>query len=158
MVTTLDIAWFAGILEGEGCFITPTGNRRSESVQITQKEPWILNRIAELFGGLVRVHKQTSRSGVRLYHRWSVFGPRARGIAMTVFSFMSPHRKTQIKGLLAGRADYVKGSYRHLFGEPAVPDNQNPLVLCACGCEQVIRKFTRRGKVKRFIIGHNPKR
>lgn len=110
MATARDIAWFAGILEGEGSFGTPTRTRRSDTVSITQKEPWILHRIASLVGGgSVKLNEQ---SNGRSYFRWDCYGPRARGVAMTVFTFMSPHRKEQIKRMLRGRLDYKTGPYR----------------------------------------------
>jgi len=111
LVKTHDIAWLAGILEGEGCFVTPTRTRRSESVQITQKEPWILHRISSLVGGKVKIHRQSNGSS---YFRWNAFGSLARGISMTVFAFMSPHRKEQIGSMLCGRKDYTRGPYRLL--------------------------------------------
>ena len=82
MLTVTQIAWAAGIYEGEGTF---SGGR---SVRVVQKDSWLIYRIAKLFGGTV--------STERGYYTWTVTGERARGFLLTIFSFLSPRRRKQI--------------------------------------------------------------
>ena len=93
--TTLDIAWAAGIYEGEGtCQRTTT-----EKVQVGQKNHWLCARLRALFGGWVFEYK----SGPNLGHqRWVLTGPRARGFLLTIFTFLSPHRQKQVMVTLRG--------------------------------------------------------
>jgi hypothetical protein len=85
----LDIAWAAGIVEGEGNF-----NRgdTTERINVTQKDKWLLYRFQELFGGSI----WTNTRGVS---RWSLTGQRARGFTMTIFSFLSPRRRIQARAM-----------------------------------------------------------
>lgn len=88
--TVKDIAWAAGIFEGEGHVNSRKGS--SLYVGIGQKEPWLVHRLKALFGGGV-IHYRTATSPE--YWRWQVNGPRARGFMLTIFEFLSPRRKDQ---------------------------------------------------------------
>jgi len=79
----LDIAWAAGVYEGEG-----TVNARN--ISIAQKDKWILIRLRSLFGGSVYDYGNVCSA-------WQVSGARARGFALTIFSFLSPRRRLQLR-------------------------------------------------------------
>jgi hypothetical protein len=81
MVTIKDIAWAAGIYEGEGTF-------GGHSVRVVQKDNWLIYRLKYLFGGTV-----TEYNG---YHYWTISGPLCRGFLLTIFTFLSPRRKEQV--------------------------------------------------------------
>lgn len=91
--TLSDLAWAAGIYEGEGS----VHGRRDGQASVSQKHRWILDRLVALFGGTVRLH------GPRNIYVWSVSGSRARGFLMTIFTFLSPWRRGQLTRAL-GRA------------------------------------------------------
>lgn len=83
--TPMDIAWAAGIYEGEGhCGHT---KQNSDQLEIVQNDTWILEKLKTLFGGLIFKARNT--------HRWYICGPRARGFLMTIYKFLSPWRQTQ---------------------------------------------------------------
>ena len=91
--TTLDIAWAAGIYEGEGsCEV----NRRTQRVKVTQKDRWILDKLQKLFGGRL---SKTPNKGCST---WQCYATRARGFLMTIYSFLSPWRKAQALRVLRG--------------------------------------------------------
>ena len=88
----LDIAWAAGIFEGEG---HSRYNGRTSEASISQKDRWILDKLKSLFGGRVYgPYKKKGRAKYRIY-AWVCLGPRARGFLMTIYSFLSPRRKIQ---------------------------------------------------------------
>lgn len=91
--TALDIAWGAGIFEGEG-------NCSDRVLQITQADTWILERLRALFGGSIQERSASvdRRTGQRYkcYH-WSITGSRKRGFMMTIYKFLSPRRQEQIR-------------------------------------------------------------
>lgn len=96
--TLLQIAWAAGVYEGEGsCNASGTSSTR---VGVGQKDPWLCDRMRALFGGGVG---QTLRNGftpnVR-YWQWTLSGARARGFLMTIYPFLSPRRQRQIRVVL----------------------------------------------------------
>jgi|SRR5579872_1287618 len=103
--TIRDIAWAAGFLEGEGYFGLHTGLWISERIQARQNDPECLDRLQTIFGGYrskitQRCNKLSNKPTIE---DWAVYGPRAKGIMMTVFPFMSARRKDQIKAVLEGR-------------------------------------------------------
>jgi hypothetical protein len=95
--TMLDIAWAAGLYEGEGSATARTG-----TVAITQNDRWVLERMALLFGGSITACRTPAR---KLTYQWKINGGRGRGFLMTIFTFLSPRRKEGVRLLLqASRA------------------------------------------------------
>ena len=91
---TADFHWMSGIYEGDGsCQLTNTG---SVTVQVTQKDRWILDKMRNLFGGSVLPHAWDDYSG----YRWSACGARARGLLQSIFELLSPRRQAQIRKVL----------------------------------------------------------
>lgn len=89
--TTKDIAWAAGIYEGEG-HISRCG-KYSCAMFVSQKDTWILERLKNLFGGTIR----TDNNRTSPISQWVIYGVRARGFAYTIFSFLSPRRRAQLR-------------------------------------------------------------
>ena len=89
--TVIDIAWAAGIYEGEGCVSSSKG---SIKVGVTQKDPWLLVKLLMLFGG--RIYKYKTRP----IFEWHLSGSRSKGFLFTIFTFLSPRRRRQIEAAL----------------------------------------------------------
>ena len=89
--TIRDLDWAAGFLEGEGCFHQ---TRNSESASATQNLREPLERLQRLLGGGITIPRA---SGVMC---WQTYGPRARGIAMTLYGLLSARRQRQIQRML----------------------------------------------------------
>ena len=93
MISTVDIAWAAGVFEGEGN-VRAAVNKRSNrgpsypSVVVDQKDRWILDKLQRLFGG----HVMAYEGFYGTYHRWSIHGPLALGFMFTIYTFLSPRR------------------------------------------------------------------
>ena len=90
-----DLAWAAGFLEGEGSFGWNSGGKIG-AVQINQ-EP--VQRMLALFGGALRIYRQQPR---RIWE-WYATGSRARGIAMTLYPWMSAKRQGQIRKVVCSQ-------------------------------------------------------
>lgn len=90
----IDIAWAAGIYEGEGC----VHERRysSAGLHVTQKDPEILYRLRDWFGGSVKFAFCKTVPVENLCYRWVVCGNRARVFMALIYGFMSARRKEQI--------------------------------------------------------------
>ncbi len=106
--SVLDIAWAAGILEGEGSFgctkskAHNSGYSASGRVTAVQKGEWLMERLRDLFGGSIYT-RENPGLGKGPVTRWMLCGPRARGLMMTIYTFMSPRRKKTIKDILQGK-------------------------------------------------------
>src|SRR3990167_7593139 len=99
-----DIYWTAGFCEGEASFCRDIRRKYYQRVQLPQVEDnlWALQKMQRLFGGSISsVWKNAySKRGMREQYRWIISGSRARGFMMTIFSLMSPKRKSQIQRAL----------------------------------------------------------
>lgn len=94
MVKRDDIMWAAGFLEGEGCF---QSSRNTALITATQVQESPLLKLDSVFGGKIRYFSRRNPSGyVTNYYRWELYGAAAVGMMMTLFSLMSPKRKTAI--------------------------------------------------------------
>lgn len=98
--TARDIAWAAGVYEGEGYC-----HAKLNRVEIKQKDRWLLERLRALFGGTIyQIYNTTIWKGEKKRYpifMWCINSERARGFLMTIFLFLSPRRKEQIKVFLA---------------------------------------------------------
>ena len=92
--TLLQLAWAAGIFEGEGSCVPV--NKSSCQVNVSQKDRWVCDRMKALFGGSITERKM---NGLPFYD-WHIHSARARGFLMTMFSFLSPRRQGQVKACL----------------------------------------------------------
>jgi len=98
--TVIDIAWAAGIYEGEG-WCSHCCNR--DMVGVSQKRRWILDKLRSLFGG--NIYPKNKVGNKNKLFTWEQNACRARGFLMTVYSFLSPWRKEQARRCLM----YYKG-------------------------------------------------
>lgn len=101
MTNTLELAWVAGFLEGEGSFYFKKGGKPSEilvSVVQVQKEP--IERLLKYFGGACYLATQDKRKRYKYtcapQWNWRLNGYRAAALMMTLYVFMSPKRQDQI--------------------------------------------------------------
>ena len=94
--TIADLAWAAGIWEGEGTVIF-AGTFRME---VAQKDRWILDRLRSLFGGSVYVRREHYKGGRYILHQWYLTGPRACGFAYSIYTWLSPRRRAQVRKAL----------------------------------------------------------
>ena len=101
----LDISWAAGVIEGEGTFDLTRSKphlQGSARVSAVQKKPWMMVRLKALFGGSIYTSSNQGLGNGDVT-RWMLCGVRARGLMMTVYTFMSPHKKKIIKTILKGK-------------------------------------------------------
>jgi len=100
-IDRLDMAWLAGLLEGEGSFVL---NRRSNGkcdvrIQIAMSDEDVISRVALLLTkGKYRIW---DRKGYKMQFLLRVTGTRAAGWMMTLYGLMGLRRRERIRELLA---------------------------------------------------------
>lgn len=97
-LTVKDIAWLAGLLEGEAHFgYNKGGDHAFIEIAMTDKD--VIDRVAHMFGSKTR-----SRPGVKLHHqpqwRTCVTCVKARAWMMTLFPLLGRRRRDKIKQIL----------------------------------------------------------
>lgn len=97
--TTTELYWAAGFLEGEGWFGIQSNHSHSVVCTNTDTEP--LKRLQAIFGGNIRRSPRKWPHNDLYY--WALYGARARGVMMTLFSLLSARRKHRIRTALSGK-------------------------------------------------------
>jgi len=94
MISTADLHWTAGFLDGEGCFQISRG---TAIVSANQKYSPSLEKLLRLYGGgRVKFYQYGKRS----FYVWSISGPQAAGLMMTLYPLLSPYRQNKIEQVL----------------------------------------------------------
>ena len=104
--TLRDVAWAAGIYEGEGSI---SRNRNGGiTAKLSQRDGWLPRRMLELFGGAAKEYGPYgpyaagfTRQAQTIW-QWNLCGPRAWGFLLTIYAYLSPRRRSQIKKALYG--------------------------------------------------------
>lgn len=99
----LDIAWVAGVLEGEGCFKMQTsgGYKGSICIATQMSDKDTIQKLSAIMGGTL--WGPHGPYGVSKLQTWqtAVFGSKAAAWMMTIFPFMGIRRQAKIRELLA---------------------------------------------------------
>ena len=138
-ISTAALAWIAGFLEGEGSFIA-SGASFSVCASQVQREP--LERLQVALGGSLHCYTNNHHS---LYWRWSLHGSHAIGVAFTLYVFMSPRRKEQIKKMVTlwkrrpGKNNKLTTHCPR--GHALTPDNTYLMSGRHRGCRECYRTF-----------------
>src|SRR6266436_5401169 len=86
--TALDIAWSAGVYEGEGHVRLCGIKKRGLALAVSQKDPEILYRLRDWFGGSVGGPSPTN-----CCYKFDICGDRARIFMGLVYPFLSKRRQ-----------------------------------------------------------------
>jgi hypothetical protein len=106
--TAIDIAWAAGIYEGEGSCHLCGGNKktgkigRGLEVGLPQKDPEFLYWLRAFFGGSIGPNGKKGKC-----FRWHVCGDSARIFLSLIYKFLTARRKQQVD--VTGALDYLEG-------------------------------------------------
>jgi LAGLIDADG-like domain len=116
-MTPEDVAWVAGLLEGEGAFV---GNGRRNAIRVMMTDLDVLEQVQRITG-CGNIYKVTRRAG---HHKqayvWSIRRNRhVAELAACITPFLSTRRRDQLAhmGLLNGAP--VRPLYRNLHGAAA---------------------------------------
>jgi hypothetical protein len=99
----IDIAWSAGIYEGEGTIRLCGRGKRGLALAVAQKDPEILHRMRDWFGGSVG-----NPSGGNCCYRLDICGDRARVFIALTYPYLSKRRKIQVDA--TGALEFMNGS------------------------------------------------
>ena len=98
--TACDIAWSAGIFEGEGTIRLCGRGKRGLALAVPQKDPELLYRLRDLFGGSVSGPCPSNPCST-----WNCCGDRARIFSALIYKFLTTRRKSQVD--VTGALEYL---------------------------------------------------
>jgi hypothetical protein len=102
--SAVDVAWLAGLLEGEGHFGMSSGRpgQRYPRIALKMTDEDIISRVAELWGRSYYVAHDSSRpSTYKTQYRTEIKGNDARDIMRAVLPHLGKRRAERVAELLA---------------------------------------------------------
>jgi hypothetical protein len=93
-----DIAWIAGILEGEGYF--GLANRATVRIVVTMTDEDVIRRVADILGA-PSVRRTKEKAILKAVFSTAINGKRAIAWMMTVYGFMGVRRRARIRLILS---------------------------------------------------------
>lgn len=103
-VSALDVAWIAGLLEGEACFCIGSRAVKGKTykritIQLVMTDKDIVQRVADMFG--TRCCDMPWRPmATKATYRTACTGDRAAGWMMTIYKLMGERRQQKIRDCL----------------------------------------------------------
>jgi hypothetical protein len=145
--TTKDLAWLAGLLEGEGSF---TDSRGSVSIQVTMTDSDIIERAAAILGVDTRKSWQPKGNRKRVYGCY-VLGPRAVGWMMTLYQFFGERRQRRIREIIEtwrGKKYRPRLQGKHRLPAVCHPDKPRSAGLLCFKCRhaEYMREWRKNGR------------
>lgn len=98
-----DIAWAAGILEGEGTFHAK-GNSPRVFCEMTDED--VLIKLQSIFGGTIT--KQKLRNNWKQTWRWGVYGSNAQVAMELIRPYLLSRRSARVDEILSAWYDYLE--------------------------------------------------
>lgn len=99
MPSNIDLAWAAGLLEGEGSFIW-LASRRKLRVQMQHTDWDILIRLQKILGGII--NDVPARENRKQCWNWGINRhSQAAGTMMMLFPFLGERRRSQVRDVLS---------------------------------------------------------
>lgn len=103
MLSMTELAWLAGILEGEGCFLLTTKSKSNlgyPQIAVSMTDKDVMDRIALLLEASIYVKEDKRKEHYKDQWTARINGARAVSWMMTLYSFMGERRKAKIRQVL----------------------------------------------------------
>lgn len=114
MASIKDIAWVAGLLEGEGCFSRrkgQKGNYHSPTIQLCMTDKDTVIRFAKITGAYkVILQKHRTKANKKVF-RCVIYGSRAVQWMQTIYPLMGSRRKQKLRECLFDWKNHSKSPY-----------------------------------------------
>ena len=102
-MTDVELAWLAGLLEGEGSFLLHNGKTPSPRVSVGMTDEDVIAKAAVLMGATYRpwLSKRDKALGRKMVYRTAISGHRAVDLMRRILPMMGLRRAAKIRELLA---------------------------------------------------------
>jgi intein/homing endonuclease len=96
MITSLEIAWLAGLIEGEGCILLARSNNRTPALEIGMTDEDVIERVAKLFKRIHYVQTNSDKSK-KIAYKTTIYGKDAIQWMFTLYPLLGKRRQAKIK-------------------------------------------------------------
>jgi len=103
--SVIELAWLAGLLEGEGCFMaTRKGRNKAANVEVTVKmtDRDVIEHVAAVWNAGVYLEPPPHGLSKKQAYSTCLTGKRARRMMSLLCPYMGARRRAKIETLLAG--------------------------------------------------------
>jgi hypothetical protein len=102
----LELAWAAGLIEGEGCFTLHKGKTLHPYVLVDSTDEDVIDRLKHVFPfGNKRGPYKSKKESHKDRFRFDAYGPKARNIMHHVYPLMCSRRKARIDYIMETTID-----------------------------------------------------
>lgn len=97
-----EIAWIAGLLEGEGCFLSPKGRYCSPIIQLIMTDKDVMIKAAKILGTkkVIKCKQDTRGKNPKQLYRTNVYGSRAIQWMMTLYTLLGERRQMKVREII----------------------------------------------------------
>ena len=136
MRNMIDVAWLAGILEGEGSFHCQD-NGTSAMIKLSMSDIDVVERAARILGYNGKMMEYTPNKGKRMY-TIQMYGDISIQWMMTLYTLMGERRREKIRSILILWKDYEKKPLRTTCrrGHEVIEDNAILLPTGTYACKK----------------------
>jgi hypothetical protein len=106
-MTETEIAWIAGLLEGEGSFLVKTGTQGYPVIQCSMTDKDIMIRLQSLCGGSLSSHKPKNLNWKET-HVWRLGGVAALDIMSKILPHMGERRTNKILEVMSTSEEHTR--------------------------------------------------
>src|SRR6516225_7531643 len=111
--TESEVAWLAGLLEGEGCFLwRRIGSHHYPQIQVCMTDHDIVERVAKMLGNSVTIAKRPKVANHKQMWCTALHGQKAADWMAVVLPWLGERRAAKVKEILANQA--VRPNYNRL--------------------------------------------
>jgi hypothetical protein len=145
--TAVEIAWVAGIYEGEGSCGPKVGGKGSLRSAIVQNDTWILERIRAMYGGGIYKRRTLFKGKWYEGHVLQMSGGPTREMLRDILPLLSPWRQAQARAALEMRPPRPRATaercvHGHLWAEFGVREPNRGWRFCrACKRDGERRRY-----------------
>ena len=102
-----NLAYFAGVIEGEGCFFNSKNQqgRLYPTIQVEMTDGDVIHKLNDFFKGNAPFSRKRGDDRLRTY-RFRIIGERALKIMFDIYNYMSARRKAKIDQVMREYCDY----------------------------------------------------
>lgn len=101
MYKEVDLAWAAGLIEGEGCFTLHKGKSLHPYLLLDSTDADVIEKLHSIFPfGNKRGPYRSKKLNHKDRYRFDAYGPKARNIMINIYPYMCSRRKLKINEIM----------------------------------------------------------